>query len=231
MLTAPTLIILTIFMGLVVVMLITGFILSARKKDDDLLKRIERPATLVEGARLMIDPTGNLYAEIDDKVYRSAAELAPETRARLMQLAKSLQDWLGIKSETPTSLPPTEVVEQAAPPEPNNVGLGVPGILNAASKVDLNPVNLFAKALQSQATKAPPLPQSMSAQIDAILQGQLEGTDLEQRGVRLMELPGKGMVVLVGLDQYSGVDEVPDEAIKAAIRNAVKAWEDKAVGG
>ena len=43
---------------------------------------------------------------------------------------------------------------------------------------------------------------SIAAQIDEILQEKIEGSDMAQRGVRLLELPNKGMVVMVGLDQY-----------------------------
>jgi len=46
-----------------------------------------------------------------------------------------------------------------------------------------------------------------------------------------MELPKKGLVVMVGLEQYEGVDAVPDEQIRAIIRSAVKAWEEKATLG
>ena len=41
-----------------------------------------------------------------------------------------------------------------------------------------------------------------------------------------MELPTKGMVVMIGLDQYDTVDDVPDPAIQALIRTSVKEWED-----
>jgi len=42
-----------------------------------------------------------------------------------------------------------------------------------------------------------------------------------------MELPGKGMVVMIGLDQYDSVNDVPDSEIQAVLRAAVKEWEDK----
>jgi hypothetical protein len=33
------------------------------------------------------------------------------------------------------------------------------------------------------------------------------------------------MVVMVGLDQYAGVDDVPDAEIRALIHSAVTEWE------
>jgi hypothetical protein len=35
------------------------------------------------------------------------------------------------------------------------------------------------------------------------------------------------MVVMVGLDQYEGVEDVPDEVIRQFIREAVKEWETR----
>ena len=40
-----------------------------------------------------------------------------------------------------------------------------------------------------------------------------------------MEMPGKEMVVMVGLNQYPGVNEVPDADVRAIIKEAVQQWE------
>jgi hypothetical protein len=40
-----------------------------------------------------------------------------------------------------------------------------------------------------------------------------------------MDIPGRGMVVFVGLDTYGEIEDVPDLAIKTVIREAVKKWE------
>ena len=39
------------------------------------------------------------------------------------------------------------------------------------------------------------------------------------------------MAVFVGLTRYSGIDEVPDPDIKAAIRAAIAEWEEKFTPG
>jgi hypothetical protein len=39
------------------------------------------------------------------------------------------------------------------------------------------------------------------------------------------------VMVYVGLTRYNGVDDVPDPAIKAAIRDAISEWEDKYTPG
>jgi len=40
-----------------------------------------------------------------------------------------------------------------------------------------------------------------------------------------MELPNKGLVVMVGLDQYDRVEDVPNPEIRNLIRIAVEEWE------
>jgi hypothetical protein len=46
-----------------------------------------------------------------------------------------------------------------------------------------------------------------------------------------MELPGRGMMVMVGLDQYEGVEKVPDPEIRSLIREAVEEWEKRLANG
>jgi hypothetical protein len=60
------------------------------------------------------------------------------------------------------------------------------------------------------------------------LQEKLAGQTTEKRAIRLLELPGKGMVVAVGLEQYDGVGAVPDPEIRSLIREAVSDWERRA---
>jgi hypothetical protein len=72
---------------------------------------------------------------------------------------------------------------------------------------------------------------SIVAQIDAILQQHLVGTPLEERGIFLAQSPEGGVNVYVGLTRYSGVDDVPDPEVKAAIRAAISEWENKYTPG
>lgn len=72
---------------------------------------------------------------------------------------------------------------------------------------------------------------SIVSQIDSVLQTRLVGTPLEERGIFLTESPEGGVAVYVGLTRYHGIDEVPDPEIKAAIRAAIKEWEDSYTPG
>ncbi len=94
----------------------------------------------------------------------------------------------------------------------------------------MNPINLFARAIQADVRPAMAPPKSIAAQVDEVLQEMLKDSTLESRAIRLLELPGKGMVVMVGLDQYDGVNAVPDEAIRGLLRAAVAEWENSGRG-
>jgi len=91
----------------------------------------------------------------------------------------------------------------------------------------LTAVNVLARALQSEVRTPEPPPRSIAVQIDEILQEMLEKSPLASRGIRLLELPNKGMVVMVGLNQYEGVEAVPEEEIRQVIRAAVAEWEQR----
>lgn len=95
----------------------------------------------------------------------------------------------------------------------------------AANRPNLNPLDIFAHALQPNVQSVHPYSRSIAEQIDEILQEMLEKSTLRSKAIRLLELPQKGMVVMVGLDQYQGVEAVPDEEIRNLIRSAVTEWE------
>jgi hypothetical protein len=74
-------------------------------------------------------------------------------------------------------------------------------------------------------------PTSIVGQINVILQERIANTSLAERGVSLMESPAGGVNVYVGVQRYEGIDEVPDEEIKAAIRAAITEWENRYTPG
>jgi hypothetical protein len=52
-----------------------------------------------------------------------------------------------------------------------------------------------------------------------------------EKGIRLQESPEGGVIVWVGMSKFQGVEDVPDEQIKAAIRAAISVWESKFTPG
>jgi hypothetical protein len=65
---------------------------------------------------------------------------------------------------------------------------------------------------------------TMVEQISRILETKLAAQSASGRGVRLVEGPGGAVRVYIGVQPYS-LEEVPDPAIRAAIREAVAEWE------
>jgi hypothetical protein len=79
---------------------------------------------------------------------------------------------------------------------------------------DVNPSTLFS--------------QSMVSQVDAILQEKIHHAGMEKWAIRLTEFPQRGMVILVGLEQYDSLDEVPYEQARNIIRESISEWEQRA---
>ncbi len=193
------------------------------------------PANLIQIAGIMTDRGGKtVYLQVEGKVIRSAGELSREQRTRLRQYIETIASWFGTPLTSPRNMGARRRFSTLANKEMEEAGSVEGFAMEAAGSTlaegkrpRMNPVDVLARALSSDVGVPPPPAKSIVAQIDEILQELLKGTAQENRGIRLMELPGKGMVVMVGLNQYQGVDEVPDEEIRGLIRSAVSEWENR----
>lgn len=190
----------------------------------------------IERVALVSDKDGKgIFPQFREQVYQSEKELPPEQRQLLVKVLGEIRTWLG-EPEAAVPAPSVQVVPPSSAPvvvqptsetTPIQPETLVQALTPPAIKVSMNPIDLFAKAIQSEVKPVNAAPKSIVAQIDAILQEKLEGTPMEKRGIRLVELPGKPMVVVVGLDQFEGVDDVPDEEIRNLIRSSAKEWENR----
>lgn len=128
---------------------------------------------------------------------------------------------------TPPPPPPRPAALDRTPVNPDPVQPAVP------TPRLTHPIQPAAPKATSMAKEDRPVSSANSivAQIDSILQAQISGTSLEERGVFITESPGGGVMVYVGLNKYNGVDEVPDAEIKSAIRAAIAEWEKKYTPG
>jgi hypothetical protein len=182
-------------------------------------------SNLVQIAGVMTDRGGKaVFLQVEGKVIRSLNDLTREQRTRLQPYFEVLASWFNLPVSKATPTPVRAPVEAGIDPG----SLQAAPASSAASSVQrpsLNPVNVLARAIQSDVNIPEPPAKSIAAQIDEILQEKIEGSPLEQRPVRLVELPNKGMVVMVGMDQYASVDEVPDDEIRLIIKSAVAEWE------
>lgn len=141
-----------------------------------------------------------LSIELDGDLYESAGHLSPDRRRLLTHLAADFNTWLGIipAAQADKPLEPAPKIEDSSP--------------TAQPEVEAIP-------------NPQPARLSIASQIDEILQDRLEGTPLEGRGIKIMELPGQGLVVMVGLEKYTDLEQIADPDVRRAIGEAVAEWE------
>lgn len=190
--------------------------------------------------------TGQLHIEVEGHLFRSAEEINTARRQFLVQVMESLRSWLGSEplekdvslkaapvveanplSESLSVLPPAEKPVGPSSRRPVSSPLNTQPGKETKRTTSLNPFDVFAEALRTPAPKTQAASASIVAQIDEILQEKLLNSPLSARGIRLMELPGKGMVVVIGLDHYEGIDAVPDPQISELLRQCVAEWEKR----
>lgn len=167
--------------------------------------------------------SGRIYPEVNGKVVRYPAELSASQRDRLVGQLDDLLSWLKPAVVGNESVPAPEIAAVEKPAW----DYSTPESLSTQPKPKIDPINMVARAVKSDTRPLERPPQSIAAQIDEILQEKLSGTALDARAIRLMELPAKGMVIMVGLDQYADIDSVPDEEIRNVIRESVAEWESR----
>jgi len=148
-------------------------------------------------------------------------QITPEQRKQLIGLLNLIRPLLEGK---PAVVAKSTIQAQPKPANPAPQPLAT----SAATARPSQPVGKSAEASKSEAADEPT---SIVVQIDTILQRQLAGNPLENRGVRLVESPTGSVTVYVGLDHFDSVDEIPDADVQAAIRTAIAAWEQSITSG
>jgi len=139
--------------------------------------------------------------EVEEPSAGTAGTVAPETIPAPLETASP-------ESQPAYTSPFTQEQEQEVKPVSTALPDLVGGLLNPTPQ----PVPAF---------------QSIAMQINDILQTQIAGTELESRGITLTDGPSHGVMVTMDGEKYNGVMEVPDEAVRNAIRAAVQEWETK----
>lgn len=159
------------------------------------------------------DNAGDLHLKLDGQQVEAVA-LSLEQRKRLIAVLTQIRPWL---ESTPQATQPATA--QAAPVRP-------------APEPEIRPVQPVRPgpplAVEDDEVAAP---LSIVAQVDSILQSQLAGTPLMEKGIRLQESPEGGVIVWVGIQKFAGIEDLPDEQIKAAIRAAISTWENRYTPG
>lgn len=214
-----------IAIGLILGIMVGSLRSTRRSRQDDIPMAPPPPKDLTDIVHLWRRKSDNsLVVEFElEGLSESASELSDKQQRTLALALLDLSRWLGLpQTANPTRsvdeqmLPPSKMVVKQASPAGLVTPSGVP--IAASSTVGTAPANL--------SPGKPKVPtSSIASQINDILQEMLINTPLERRGIRLYESLGKGMVVMVGLNQYDSVDEVPDEIVRKVIKLAVQKWE------
>lgn len=204
--------------GLVVGFLVAALIFSVRK--DSSPKQAPQQQLLSDSEnKIRVWREGGeqrLVVEMDGVSHRQESDLHADQKQKLITLVSELQTWIGASTAAAAVVPPQPVKSEPAIEKNGDEQEGA----------NLNPLKIFADALQAQKkTEADEIDQSLVSQIDQILQTKLEGTNLEDRGIRLVEGPDQGMVIEIGLDKYTEIDAVPDTQVRQLIRLSVADWE------
>jgi len=150
---------------------------------------------------------GRLRLDLEGKTL-DADLISTDQRRRLIEVVTRLRPWIEGHGAPPT--PPASV--------------SAPLSFSAAPAAPVRPVTVPVKKEEAAAN-------SMVAQIDEILQQNILNTPLAQLGLKLEETPGGGVTVIVGLNRYAGVGEVPDPEVQNALRAAIAIWEKKFTPG
>ena len=179
---------------------------------------------LIETATILQDrKTGSLFLEVNGKTVRDPSDFSASQRQQLTTQVQTLMNWLKTSQVDMAGLPIEAPLPLSSSQTSSEALVSLPEIPPAVTK--MGPIDLFARSISPEARPVSRGPQSIAAQIDEILQSKLADSPLAERGIRLMELPTKGLVVMVGLQQYEDVESVPDPEIRALIRQSVEEWE------
>ena len=217
-----------------------------KRKAEEELEKSNRPPAQPETITVTVDDPGLLRVKNESGGFQldldgkrvNPSTISPEQRKRLIEILNIVRPWLEGKSTSAPAGPTTAAPLRSIAPEPAAVRRAPPPppvTSPQASRpgADVTPSRPTSPRPATIAKEDRPVApaNSIVSQIDTVLQARLAGTPLEERGIFLTESPEGGVAVYVGLTRYSGIEELPDAEIKAAIRAAIKDWEDSFTPG
>jgi hypothetical protein len=177
------------------------------------------------------EETGALLPEVKGEVLESAKGLDAEQHAAVSIALVDLYSWMEAGNQAvPKLVVETEPESPARHPRTRGDMVSSeaesPTGPEEVKPASMNIFKSLVRTAQKEATqKVEAETPSIAAQVDEILQEKLSASPLAGQGIRLMDLPGQGMVIMVGLDKYPDIASVPDEDIKKLLRASVSEWE------
>lgn len=157
------------------------------------------------------EPLAEDVAELEPSIAEAVQTLPEETLTEPIELPMEIANPVIPEPAIPTK-------EPALPPEPEDLPKPVPPSVDHA-------IRTFAKQPTKPQPK-PAAPLSIIEQINVIFNQMVADTPLAERNIRLVQEPTLGVTVQVGEEKFESIDSVPDEEIRAALKAAVKKWEE-----
>ncbi len=187
-----------------------------------------KPVTVkVDDPGLMRIKNENGFLTLDlDGTRVDTSALSADQRKRLIEMLNVIRPWLEGRPAPVTATPPPPPPQAQPRPATPTPTYSAPRPVPATQPLPSRP-----QATSSKEERANAPATSIVGQIDAILQEQLVGSPLEARGIYLSQSPEGGVIVNVGIQKFTGIDEVTDPEIKAALRSAITVWENKYTPG
>jgi hypothetical protein len=193
-----------------------------RLEEAELLKSQAPKAVDDPGLLRLKNKDGRPFLEMNG-VMLDVKNVSADQKKRLIELLSVIRPWIeggqAASSASIQSTMPPPVTPQPAP------------IQQAAAPLTPSPTQplptVAAQALAEKEFKA----LSIIAQIDHVFQRRIAGTPYEALGIRIFEGAVGSVEVMVGLNKYPSIDDVPDAEIKKTIRDAIAEWEQKYIPG
>lgn len=145
-----------------------------------------------------------------------STSLNVEQRKRLIEMLNVMRPWLEGK--------PASVPAPTSPPSPKPAPVSVP--ISSAPSQPTPAIKPIPSTPIKKVDVPEAVPTSIVGQINMVLQKRIVNTPLASRGISLLESVTGGVNVFIGVQRYEGIDDVPDEEVKAAIRAAITEWEN-----
>ncbi len=195
---------------------------------------------ILQVRRSMAD--GRLALRVFGQAASSPADLSAEQQEKLKRVLVEMYKWMGkpgtagqsqAREESPqvaTQALPEAPEPPSEPPhdhEPTEIAADVPFADTLPKAPELRDRLTFSRRPKPKLSEPPPPPKSIVEQIDSILQVRLARSALAGREIRMVELPGEGMMIVDGAQKYHGLDEVQDPELLALLRASVKEWDEK----
>lgn len=167
--------------------------------------------------RALVTSSGQWAIEIDGQPV-PLETLTAEQRQRLVAIIVQIRPWIdGKKIAPPTASVPTPPPALVSP-RPVSASTSA----ESTSPPTINPLRGWRSMLANE-VKVPESPSKVSiiSMIDEILQQKLQNSPLADQKIKMEEGPMGEVLVHVGALRYSGLDNVPDAAIRTLIQEAI----------